>query len=141
MIPYEVLSFGEDIGEVKLPTRGIASLQKKKLGEKTIQQSVGAQCCSTNKGRYSMQDALVIQLARDAFYYVLLISGPLLIMSLIVGLLISIFQAATSISEQTLTYVPKLVITFLVTVLVLPFMLSNLKTYTIQLFQMIPTLK
>ncbi|MFN8367993.1 MAG: flagellar biosynthesis protein FliQ [Candidatus Kapaibacterium sp.] len=88
-----------------------------------------------------MQDALVIQLARDAFYYVLLISGPLLIMSLIVGLLISIIQAATSISEQTLTYVPKLVITFLVTVLVLPFMLSNLKTYTIQLFQMIPTLK
>ena len=96
--------------------------------------------CKT-KGDTFMQDALVVQLVRDAFYYVLLVSGPLLIMSLIVGLLISIFQAATSISEQTLTYVPKLVITFLVTVLVLPFMLSNLKTYTIQLFQMIPTLK
>ncbi|MBL7999640.1 MAG: flagellar biosynthesis protein FliQ [Candidatus Kapabacteria bacterium] len=88
-----------------------------------------------------MSDALVIQLVRDAFYYVLLISGPLLLLSLIVGLIISIFQAATSISEQTLTYVPKLVITFLVTVLVMPFMLSNLKTYTIALFNLIPTLK
>ena len=88
-----------------------------------------------------MSEALVVQLVRDAFYYVLLISGPLLLLSLIVGLLISIFQAATSISEQTLTYVPKLIITFLVTVLVMPFMITNLKTYTISLFNMIPNLK
>ena len=88
-----------------------------------------------------MSEALVVQLVRDAFYYVLLISGPLLLLSLIVGLIISIFQAATSISEQTLTYVPKLIITFLVTVLVMPFMISNLKTYTISLFNLIPTLK
>lgn len=88
-----------------------------------------------------MSDALIVQLVRDAFYYVLLVSGPLLLLSLIVGLLISIFQAATSISEQTLTYVPKLIVVFLVTVLVLPFMLSNLKTYTQHLFELIPTLK
>jgi flagellar biosynthetic protein FliQ len=88
-----------------------------------------------------MSEVLVVQLARDAFYYVLLVSGPLLLLSLIVGLLISIFQAATSISEQTLTYVPKLIITFIVTVLVMPFMISNLKTYTISLFNMIPNLK
>ncbi len=88
-----------------------------------------------------MSEALVIQLVRDAFYYVLLVSGPLLLLSLIVGLLISIFQAATSISEQTLTYVPKLIITFVVTILVMPFMISNLKTYTISLFNLIPTLR
>ncbi|MFM8472797.1 MAG: flagellar biosynthesis protein FliQ [Candidatus Kapaibacterium sp.] len=88
-----------------------------------------------------MSEALIVQLVRDAFYYVLLVSGPLLLLSLIVGLIIAIFQAATSISEQTLTYVPKLVITFLVTVLAMPFMISNLKTYTISLFQLIPTLK
>ena len=88
-----------------------------------------------------MSEALVVQLVRDAFYYVLLVSGPLLVMSLIVGLLISIFQAATSISEQTLTYVPKLIITFAVTILAMPFMISNLKTYTISLFNLIPTLK
>ena len=88
-----------------------------------------------------MSETLVVQLVRDAFYYVLLVSGPLLLLSLIVGLLISIFQAATSISEQTLTYVPKLIITFVVTILVMPFMISNLKTYTISLFNLIPTLK
>lgn len=88
-----------------------------------------------------MSEALIVQLVRDAFYYVLLVSGPLLLLSLIVGLIIAIFQAATSISEQTLTYVPKLVITFVVTVLAMPFMISNLKTYTISLFQLIPTLK
>ena len=88
-----------------------------------------------------MSEALIVQLVRDAFYYVLLVSGPRLLLSLIVGLLIAIFQAATSISEQTLTYVPKLVITFVVTVLAMPYMISNLKTYTISLFQLIPTLK
>jgi flagellar biosynthetic protein FliQ len=88
-----------------------------------------------------MTDELVIQLIRDAFYYVLLVAGPLLLLSLVVGLIISIFQAATSINEQTLTYVPKLALVFLVTVLSLPFMLSNVKTFTINLFNMIPTLK
>jgi len=84
---------------------------------------------------------MVVQIARDAFYYVLLVSGPLLLLSLVVGLGIAIFQAATSISEQTLTYVPKLLVTFLVTLLVLPFMIRNLKAFTIGLFSMIPTLK
>jgi flagellar biosynthetic protein FliQ len=88
-----------------------------------------------------MTDAMVVQIARDAFYYVLLVSGPLLLLSLVVGLGIAIFQAATSISEQTLTYVPKLLVTFVVTLLVLPFMIRNLKAFTIALFSMIPTLK
>ncbi|MBS1537209.1 MAG: flagellar biosynthesis protein FliQ [Bacteroidetes bacterium] len=88
-----------------------------------------------------MTDATVIQIVRDAFYYVLIIAGPLLLLSLVVGLLISIFQAATSINEQTLTFVPKLVLVFVVTVLSLPFMLSNIKTFTLSLFNMIATLK
>jgi len=88
-----------------------------------------------------MTDATVIQIVRDAFYYVLIIAGPLLLLSLVVGLLISIFQAATSINEQTLTFVPKLVLVFIVTVLSLPFMLSNIKTFTLSLFAMIATLK
>ena len=88
-----------------------------------------------------MTDATVIQIVRDAFYYVLVIAGPLLLLSLIVGLLISIFQAATSINEQTLTFVPKLVLVFIVTVLSLPFMLSNIKTFTLTLFDMISKLK
>lgn len=87
-----------------------------------------------------MTEEMVVHLARETFYYVLLVSGPLLLLSLIVGLVVSIFQAATSISEQTLTFVPKLVVVFIVSVLVLPFMLSNLKTFTIELFNMIPSL-
>lgn len=88
-----------------------------------------------------MTDQLVIQIVRDAFYYVVLICGPLLLASLVIGLLISIFQAATSISEQTLTFVPKLLVVFLMSVLFLPFMLNNIKTFAIEIIKMIPTLK
>jgi len=87
-----------------------------------------------------MTDSFVVELVRNAFYYVFIICGPMLIASLIVGLIISIFQAATSISEQTLTFVPKLIVVFLVSVIMLPFMISNLKKFTIDLFNLIPTL-
>ncbi len=88
-----------------------------------------------------MTDQLVLQIVREAFYYVIIISGPLLLASLIIGLIISIFQAATTISEQTLTFVPKLITVFAVTILMLPFMISNLKTFTIELIKMIPGLR
>jgi flagellar biosynthetic protein FliQ len=88
-----------------------------------------------------MSDELVIQLVRDAFYHVLLIAGPLLALSLVLGLVIAVFQAATSINEQTLTFVPKLVLIFVVTIIALPFMLTTMKTFVFGLFQMIPTLK
>jgi len=84
-----------------------------------------------------MTDQMIIQIVRDAFYYIILICGPLLLISLIVGLVISIFQAATTISEQTLTFVPKLLAVFLGTVLLLPFMITTIKTFTIELFNMI----
>ena len=88
-----------------------------------------------------MTDTVVVQIVRDAFYYVLLICGPLLLASLIVGLVISIFQAATSISEQTLTFVPKLIVVFVVSVLILPFMISQMKKFTFELFNMISTIR
>jgi len=88
-----------------------------------------------------MTDQLVIQIVRDAFYYLILICGPLLLVSLILGLIISIFQAATSISEQTLTFVPKLIAVFLVTVIILPWMISNMKTFTVAIIKMMETLK
>jgi len=87
-----------------------------------------------------MTDVVVVNLVREAFYYVLIISGPLLLVSLVVGLIISIFQAATSISEQTLTFVPKIIAVFVVTVLMFPFMISSMKTFTIEIFNMIPNL-
>lgn len=88
-----------------------------------------------------MSDQLVMQIVKDAFYYVILTAGPLLLVSLIVGLTISIFQAATSISEQTLTFVPKVLAVFTVTVLILPFMITNLTDFTTELIKMIPGLK
>ncbi len=86
-----------------------------------------------------MTDVLVIEIVRNAFYNVLLVVGPLLIASLVVGLTISIFQAATSISEQTLTFVPKLITVFLVTIMMLPFIITTLKTFVFQMFKMIET--
>lgn len=87
-----------------------------------------------------MSDQFVIHLVREAFYNVLLIVGPLLIVSLIVGLVISIFQAATSISEQTLTFVPKILSVIILVVILLPFILSTLKTFVIEVYSWIPKL-
>jgi flagellar biosynthetic protein FliQ len=85
-----------------------------------------------------MSDQFVIHLVREAFYNVLLIVGPLLLVSLIVGLIISIFQAATSISEQTLTFVPKILSVIIVVVILLPFILSTLKTFFLEVYSWIP---
>lgn len=84
-----------------------------------------------------MTDQMVTEIAGKAFYYIMIVSGPILLVSLIVGLIISIFQAATSISEQTLTFVPKVITVFLVTILIFPFMISSMKTFTIEMFSMI----
>ena len=88
-----------------------------------------------------MSDQLVVQIVRDSFYYLFMVVGPILLVSLIVGLIISIFQAATSISEQTLTFVPKLIIVLILTVVLLPWMISNMKTFTYEMFNMITTIK
>lgn len=84
-----------------------------------------------------MTEEFVVQIVRDAFYYIMIIVGPLLLVSLVIGLVISIFQAATSISEQTLTFVPKLIAVFIVIVLLLPYMLTAMKTFTIEIFNII----
>ena len=54
----------------------------------------------------------VLDIARDAIYTILITSAPLLLVSLVVGLIISIFQTVTSIQEQTLTFVPKIIAVF-----------------------------
>ena len=55
----------------------------------------------------------VLDITRDTIYNIILVSAPLLIVSLIVGLVISIFQTVTSIQEQTLTFVPKIIAVFI----------------------------
>ena len=87
-----------------------------------------------------MTDAFVLEVARQAVWLILLISLPILGAGLIVGLAISILQAATQIQEQTLTFVPKLIVTFLVMVLLLPWIIHLLSNYTIELYSKWPGL-
>jgi flagellar biosynthesis protein FliQ len=82
----------------------------------------------------------VTQLAVEAMTVAFKISAPFLVVGLVVGLLISIFQAATQIQEVTLTFVPKIVITGVVVVIAGPWMLDQLIVYTDELFRSIPTL-
>ena len=82
----------------------------------------------------------VMEIGRQAIEVTLIISAPTLLAALIVGLIISIFQAATQINESTLQFVPKLVAMFLVMVLFGPWMLQYLIDYIQRLFGSIPQL-
>ncbi|MBT9152947.1 MAG: hypothetical protein DDT35_01174 [Firmicutes bacterium] len=81
-----------------------------------------------------MTEGTVLHLAREAIILVLLLSGPILVASLAVGLLVSIFQAATQIQEQTLTFVPKLVAMLLTMLFLGNWMMNTMLSYTIDLF-------
>lgn len=87
-----------------------------------------------------MNELAIMTIVKKALITGLLIAGPLLIISLVVGLIISIFQAATQIQEQTLTFVPKLIAIILVLVLGGPWMLNKLVVLTSELFQSISTI-
>ncbi len=76
-----------------------------------------------------MTEGVVLDIMRNAFYYILLCAAPMLLVSLIVGLVISIFQTVTSIQEQTLTFVPKIVSIFISLIIFGPFIMNNLITF------------
>ena len=82
---------------------------------------------------------LVIEILSESFFTVLLILAPILGAGLIVGVVISVFQAATSIQEQTLTFVPKIIITALAIIIALPFITDKLITFTHKIFNLIST--
>ena len=82
-----------------------------------------------------MNEAIVIDLLRGAFVVALKLAGPLLIVSLTVGLFISLFQAATQIQEQTLTFVPKLLIVGLSLVVLAPWMINTMRDFITEHFQ------
>lgn len=84
--------------------------------------------------RMVSEDA-VINLLQDAFITALMLAGPLLVVSLGVGLLVSLFQAATQIQEQTLTFVPKLIIVGVSFVLLAPWMITVLRDFITHHFQ------
>ncbi len=87
-----------------------------------------------------MTDLMVVDLARRAMMMALALGGPLLLVALVVGLLISVLQAVTQIQEQTLAFVPKLVAVGLVFLIGLPWMLQLAVNFTAELFRSLPTL-
>lgn len=82
----------------------------------------------------------VITVVQRAMEIMMLVSAPLLLAALVTGLVISVFQAATQINEMTLTFIPKLLVMFLVMVLAGPWMLETIMDYTVRLFTSIPGL-
>lgn len=87
-----------------------------------------------------MTPGTVMEIGRQAIEVTLLISAPMLLAALAVGLIISIFQAATQLNESTLQFVPKLVVMFLILLLAGPWMLQYLIDYIQRLFGSIPQL-
>jgi flagellar biosynthetic protein FliQ len=77
-----------------------------------------------------MDMAQVLDVSREGIIVLLKLAGPLMIMALVVGLVISLFQALTQIQEMTLAFVPKILVIFLSLMVFLPFMISTLVTFT-----------
>lgn len=77
-----------------------------------------------------MNPGVVLDIGREALMITMIISAPLLIISLLIGLIISIFQATTQIQEQTLTFVPKILAIFASIILFGPWMLTTMINYT-----------
>ncbi|WKA53902.1 flagellar biosynthesis protein FliQ [Planococcus shixiaomingii] len=82
----------------------------------------------------------VLKLAEQSIYTILILSAPMLLVALGVGLIVSIFQAMTQIQEQTLAFVPKILAVFLSIIIFGPWMLTILLDYTRNLFQQLPQL-
>ena len=76
-----------------------------------------------------MTEGQVLDVMRDSLYVILLCSMPMLLTSMVVGLVVSIFQTVTSIQEQTLTFVPKVLAIFLALILFGPFIMNTLSEY------------
>ena len=87
-----------------------------------------------------MTPTTVIELGRQAIEVTLMVSAPLFLATLVTGLIISIFQAATQINEMTLSFVPKLVAIFVTLVLAGPWMITLLTDFIRRLFESIPAM-
>ena len=85
-----------------------------------------------------MNSTAVINLMSEALQLTLLVSAPLLLTALVVGLVVSVFQAATQINEMTLSFIPKLIGVFAAVVVTGPWILQLLIDYTQRLFGSIP---
>ncbi|MPN01570.1 hypothetical protein SDC9_148780 [bioreactor metagenome] len=87
-----------------------------------------------------MEQSEVIVVLRDAVNTVLTVAGPMLIVAMVVGLVISIFQATTQINDQTLSFVPKVVAVLLILLLTAGFILTKMSEFTLRMFGYVETM-
>jgi len=80
-----------------------------------------------------MNGTEVLDVARDAIYTLVIVSAPLMLVGLFVGVVISLFQALTQIQEMTLVFVPKILAMFITLVLALPFMAQAMQGYMMRI--------
>ena len=86
-----------------------------------------------------MTEDVVLNLGREAIITTVLLSAPLLLSALIVGLIVSIFQAVTQINEATLTFIPKMLAVVIVLIVLAPWMTQMITSYTTELFTSMPS--
>ncbi len=87
-----------------------------------------------------MNEASVLEVGRNGIWVVLQLAAPNMIAGLLIGLLIALFQALTTIQEMTLTFVPKIVVIFVSLIVMMPFMMRTLIEFSQGLFGLIVTL-
>ncbi len=87
-----------------------------------------------------MTPETVMTIATNAMKMTLILSGPLLLVALVAGLVVSLFQAATQINEMTLSFIPKLLALFITMVLIGPWMINTFVDYMREVFESIPGL-
>jgi flagellar biosynthetic protein FliQ len=87
-----------------------------------------------------MTPEIVIDLMRQGILLLLMIVSVLILPSLVVGLVVSIFQAATQINEQSLSFIPRLVVTFITIIIASPWLIRVVTDFTTNIFEAIPSL-
>lgn len=87
-----------------------------------------------------MDDSVFLTLTQNVMILVLMLVTPVLIVSMVVGLLISVFQAVTQIQESTLTFVPKIIVCILTIIILMPWMLNIFTSRTVEMFDYITSI-
>lgn len=87
-----------------------------------------------------MEDSVFLTLTQNVLILILILSTPILVISMVVGLLISVFQAVTQIQESTLTFVPKIIAGILTLIILLPWMLNMFVSRITEMFEYVQTM-
>lgn len=87
-----------------------------------------------------MNEVDVLEIAREGMWVVIQTAGPIMMAGLVIGLVIALFQALTTIQEMTLTFVPKILVIFIALIVFMPFMMTTVIEFAQQLYGRIATL-